>query len=717
MTSPARTGLAALLDPGSVAVIGASEATGNRGGTAIRLLRKFGYAGAVYPVHPRAQAVEGYPGYASLDELPATPEVALVGVGAATAVSVVPQLAKAGVGAAIVWAGGFAENGREGAALQRRLTADAAEHGVRLLGPNCLGVVNCATGFTGTFASWLTRAPSLLGGRISMVSQSGGLAASAHSWSQAAGVGFRYMISTGNEADVGIVEVLEFLAADPGTDVVCAYLEGVADGRRLLAALRTARDNGKQVVALKGGRSAASTQAIAAHTGALAGQARIWDAVLARAGAIQVFSLEEMVEVAALLVSSAGKPLPAGRRVVVLSYGGGQGVLAADQAHEAGLEVPPLSAPTRDALAPLVPPIASTGNPIDLTPEAFNQDQWRARFPDVLRRLDDSGEADAFLLQMGAMNKGADETAAAVAELHRRTDRMVVLNCRAFPQSAAQILRDAGVHVFTDQARAVTTLGRLAEAGVAGSAADDPLAAAARAARREVHVEHLPAAVDGQVYAEHEVHELLSAWGFATVRGGVAHTGAQAAALASDIGGPVAMKVVSSEITHRAEAGLLRLGVTASDASDAYADLAAATRRLGVGEGDYGVYVQEMAAPGVELFVSAFRDPTFGPMVSVGAGGNLAELLDDIAFAPAPFDEDVAARLLRSLRIAQRKPGPDLGGWGAAATAFVAAFSRLAAELPWARYVLELNPVSVRSDGALPLDGLLIVEEAETSRD
>src|SRR5487761_116810 len=220
---------------------------------------------------------------------------------------------------------------------------------------------------------------------------SGGLAAQTHDWLQRAGAGLRYMISTGNEADVTAGDALQFLAADPGTSVLCCYLEGLTDGAGFLRAAAAARAGGKSLVALKGGRTAVSARAVTAHTGTLAGRGRVWDDVARAAGVIQVFSVEELVEVAAYLASRAGRPRVSGNRVAVLSYGGGQGVIAADQCTEAGLDVVPLSDATRAGLAPLLPPIASTGNPVDLTPEAFNQDRYRDAFPEVLDVLDCSG--------------------------------------------------------------------------------------------------------------------------------------------------------------------------------------------------------------------------------------------------------------------------------------------------------------------------------------
>lgn len=678
-----------LLAPSSVAVIGARDVPGNRGGTAVKMLRKFGYQGQVYPVHPAAGEVAGYPGHASVRDLPAVPDVAIVGVGAARVPDVVPELADAGVRSLIVWAGGFAETGAEGARLQRELAARVRYHGMRMLGPNCLGVVHTQHAFTGTFAYWLSRTDTLLPGVISMVSQSGGLAASAHSWSQTAGVGFRTMVSTGNEVDVSAVEVLGHFVDDPGSRVLCCYLEGVDDGAALIDVLRRAKAAGKPVVVLKGGRSAASAAAVAAHTGALAGQGRVWDAVLDAEGAVRVFSVEELVEVVGHLAGRVDRAPLRGDRVAVLSYGGGQGVLAADQCVEAGLAVPALSEPTQALLRPLAPEIASLRNPLDLTPEAFNQPKWRAAFPDLLRALAGSGEVDAVLCQLGGMAAGAAETASAVADLHASGDVPVVVQSRAYPAEAADVFRAAGIHVFGEQPAAITTLGRLAAAVPRGTT-DVPIG--------DVRVPDLPDVTDGAVLGEDVVHALLAGAGLRTLRGALARTADEAASIAASIGGPVALKAVSEKITHRAKAGLLALDVT--DPAATYDRLTARGAELDAELS--GVYVEELVTGGAELLVSAFRDETFGPVVSCGAGGNATELIDDVTFAPAPLTAAGAQALLSRLRT---------GGFHSpAAIDFLVRFSRLVAGLPWGRYVLELNPVSVTESDAVPLDGLLIVE-------
>ncbi|WP_326834178.1 acetate--CoA ligase family protein [Amycolatopsis rhabdoformis] len=705
------TPLHRILAPRSVAIVGASDREGNRGGTAAALMRRFGFAGDVYPVHPTAETVAGYPAVRSIAELPAGVDVAIIGLGAANVAGVVRELHAAGVPGAIAWAGGFSENGPEGERLQAELAAVVRETGVRLIGPNCLGVVNTAIGFTGTFATWLRGTDRLLTSGIAMVSQSGGLAANAHAWSQESGIGFRYMISTGNEVDLGVVDLLETVVEDPGTEIVLAYLEGVCDGARFVAMLRRACELGKPVLVLKVGHSAASAAAIAAHTGALAGETRVWDALLEAEGAVQVHSVEQLLETAGYLHGRAGLPPLRGRRVVIMGHGGGAGVLASDQCALAGLEVPALSAGTRATLAPTMPEIASTKNPVDLTPEAYVQEKWRRQLSSTLAAVAASGEADVLLTQfsVGEIVYPA-EIADPVIDLHRKGELAVAVYSRGATAEAVKRYTDAGLHVFDDQRVAVETLGLLTRPVRTDDETARAILAAAPGLVTPVVEPVLPTVSSGDVVAEHEVHRLLAEAGFDVLRAETAHSAVEAAELAEKLGFPVVLKALSPQITHRAAVGLVRLGVADREAaSQAYEELAARTEALGADL--LGVLVQQSAVGGTELLVSGFRDPVFGPVVSCGAGGVATELIDDVSFASAPLDEASALALLRRLRTTGKSKGLSLEDAGAQAVAFLVRFSRFVETLPWPGFVLELNPVSVTAERAVALDGLLVVSE------
>jgi acyl-CoA synthetase (NDP forming) len=700
----ATASLLPFLEPRSVAVIGASDAPGNLGGTAVRLLRKFGYPGAVYPVHPRHREIGGLKAFSAIGDVEDEVELAIVAVAAERVVPLLEECADAGIRHGIVWAGGFAEVGGAGAVRQHELEAVCAARGFFVLGPNCLGVINTSLPLTATFASFLVEAEELVSGDISIVGQSGGLITMAQALAQRRGFGFRYIVSSGNES---LVEAADFILAyvdDPGTRVIAAYLEGARDGEKLLEALRAARRAGKPVVVLKGGSTTAAAEAAAAHTAAFAGEARVWNAVL-RDHAIPVSSLEELLDVCLQLSGTGGQVLPTGRRAAIVTFGGGSGVLAVDQCVEAGLSVLPLAAATRSKLAPLAPPTASTANPVDLTPVTFNAPEWLAKFPSVLEVLAADEDVDAVLLQCGPMARGATAIVEAIADFAERSTTQVCLAWPLAPAGIPELLRKRRMHVFDEYARAIRTVGKLASY----REAEPP------PREREADLPVLdwttivPGPAPGEIAPEHRCRELLAAAGVPVAAGRLGTSTEEAVRIAKEVGWPVALKAAASGVTHRAAAGLVVLDVGSDDqARRAFGELRARAKERGYAL--EGIYVQHME-PGVEVLVSAFRDPTFGVVVTCGAGGVVTEALDDVALDLAPVTEERAHRLLLRVRtitgLERADPTLDPGPLAA----LVSRFSRVAATAPWRRFVIELNPVKWSSEGAVAVDALLVIDE------
>lgn len=639
--------------------------------------------------------------------MPAPADLAILATGAASAPGLIREAAAAGTRFGIVWAGGFAENGGDGAAIQAALAASCRETGFTLAGPNCIGIVNTAVPMTATFASFLIETDTLVAGDIAMVSQSGGIATMAQALAQRAGFGFRSMISSGNEADLTAADYVHALAQDPGTKVIALYVEGVRDGRRFLAAVEAARRAGKPVVVLKGGLTQASARAAAAHTGAFAGEGRVFAAIARECGLITVKSLEELIDVALFLSSLDLATLPKGRGVATLSFGGGSGVLSADQCAVHGLAIATLTDETLDALRPLVPPIASIANPIDLTPQAFNQEQWFATFDKALDAIAADPNVDILFCQFGPMARRGLEAAREVVAMRARTRKTLCLAWPLAPPGVDEALRREGVYVFHEYERAIAVLGKLAALrdappprprGTPAEASDFDWTAA------------LPSPAAGTVVSEHECHALLKRAGLPTAAGVLAASEAEALAAAERLGLPVALKGISPAVTHRAAAGLLALGLATPEAvAAAYRLIAGRAADRGVTLD--GVYVQAMIAGGVEIIVSAFRDPVFGVMMSCGAGGNLTEVVDDVALARAPLDEAAACALLARLRIVPAAHSVEPGVRVDDLARFVAHVSQIADAAPWRQFTLEINPVKWRADGVIAVDGLLLVEE------
>ena len=698
--------LSTLLQPRSIAVVGASDQSGNLGGVAVSFLRRFGYPGEIHAVNPRRAEVHGIACVASLAAIGKPVDLAILATGPASIPGLVRECGAAGIRNAVAWAGGFAETGAAGRALQDELVAACREAGVNLVGPNCIGIIDSWQPAIASFASFLIETDRLLRGGISMVSQSGGLATMAQALAQQAGVGFRYMVSAGNEAVLTIADFVAALADDPHTRIIALYLEGVRDGDRFMAALARARDAGKPVVVLKGGDSVASARAAAAHTGALAGEGRVWDAVFRDNAAIRAESLEELLDIVCYLDRTDLSRLPRGPGVAPVTTGGGIGVLTADQCARRGLATPVLSEETQLALRAIVPPIAAIGNPIDLTPSVYNQAEFLARFGEALDLVAADPAIESVLVQFGPMGLRGMEVAQELVAFARRCPKHVCIAWPLAPRGVVEHLRAEGIHVFDAYGRAVTVLGRLAR-----HAADR--AGAIRVAPRARSFDwglHAGPAAAGRVISEHECHAILRAAGLPVAEGRLARSADEAAAAWRSIASPVAMKGISQKVTHRAAAGLVALDLRDEAGVRRAFDALVATARDGAIDLD-GVYVQQMVAGGAEVIVSALRDPVAGVVVSCGAGGALTELIDDVVIARAPLDADAARAALGRLRLVQavakgRTP-PDLD----ALARFVAEFSQVVACAPWKRFVVEVNPVKWSNRGVTAVDGLVIIEE------
>ena len=707
-TTPARFGaLAPLLAPSSVAVIGASDREGNLGGLCVSYLRKFGFAGPVWPVNAGRSEVAGLRCYPDLDALPAAPDLAVIAVPAESVASVARDCIARGVKAAVVWAGGFAEGDDQGRARQRELEETVRGSGLMLCGPNCIGVINTSIGLTASFSSLMSELDSFNPGAVSIVSQSGGIAVTSHARAQELGLGFRLTISCGNEATLGLPQFVDALVDDDGTRVICVYTEGLSDPLAFAAALGRARDAGKPVVVLKGGATEAAGRAALAHTGRLAGLDRTYEAIFREFAAIRVHSTEEMLDVALHLAALPPGQLPRGERVLLSSFGGGSGVIGTDQCAREGLVVPQLDAAVRERVKPIISPLASTMNPIDLTPGSVTNPRHRADLPEVLRILCSSDEVDSFVFLSAGFGKLAPAVTGMFEELRASLGKPICISWLSPPPGVVEGLAARGVRVFDEHARAIRATGH-----VARHAAD------LRRRIRQRPELALPFAwtdfvPDGgplpRVVSEDVAASILEAAGLPVARGRLAVRPADSLAIAAEIGFPVAMKAISAQVTHRAAAGLVALDLDSPEAL-ARADAAMHARAESMGAALDGLWIQRMVRGGLELLVTAFRDAEFGTMVGIGIGGGAAELVDDVVLARAPLDEEGAHDLLGCLRSPRRLPGLMDEAQRRRAAAFLSRFSRLVASAPWPRFTFEVNPIKLDDAGCLAVDGLLVIE-------
>ena len=625
------TGLDAVFAPRRVALVGASERPGTMGELFWRNLT--GFPGDVVPVTPSQPSVGGTKAYPRLTSVPGEVDLAVVVVRAGAVPEVIRDAGAKGVPAALVISGGFAEVGTAGAALQAEVLAAARAGGVRIVGPNCFGVQNCDLPLNASMATGLPPG----GGGITLATQSGSYGMAIHTLAVDEGTRFAKVYATGNKIDIGDAELLRYLVSDPASRTLCFFLESVPDGREFCTAAAAARAAGKPVIMVRTGRSPQGIRAARSHTAALSGEERIWRAAFEQAGVLVARSGLEMLDAARALDS---QPLPAGNRVAIITNSGGTGVELADLLADEGLTVPELSPALQDELRALMPPFATAANPVDITPvwQRFAQ-----LYPWLLDRLARSGEVDLIvpvLLQRAAI----DETVAvgvrdAVAALRRTGVAVPVYVCWVAPRSArpnAELLHQAGVPCFEWPERTARAVGHAVRVRGRRSG-PSPGSRPARSQQPE------PRGGGSRSLDPDEAARLLQGIGVVTVESVTCTDVPDAVAAAERIGYPVVCKVVHPDLVHRSDVGGVRLGLSGGDAvrtaARALYELAEGAR----------MQVQPQLS-GVEVAVGGLRARQFGPVVMIGLGGILVEVLDDVAFALAPLPPRDAHRLIKSLR-------------------------------------------------------------------
>lgn len=688
--------LDALMRPASVAVIGASDDPVRIGGRPIQYLIESGFSGPIYPINPNRERVQGLTAYPAIGAVPGPVDVAIVALPSEAAVDAVEACAASGVKAAIVFTSGFAETGPEGVALQARLQAAAVGSGMRILGPNCLGVLNPEARFFGTFSASMAAALAEPG-PVAIASQSGAVGGHLAYLCGQRGIGLSHWITTGNEADIDLSECLLWLARAPEAKVIVAYAEAVRDGATFIRALSEARANCKPLILLKVGRSQAGAQAAASHTGALAGADAVYDAVLKQYGVFRASSIEEMLDIAYACVRGV---LPASRRLGAVTASGGVGVQMADAAERLGMDLAPMPLEAQERVHALLP-FAGTANPIDVTAQVMNDLALFYGALDVTLRDGGYDSIIVFLSSGPATARMRD----LLLELFGRLrlaypDRLIVLSLVAPPETV-RAFEAIGYPVFEDTDRALTAIEALASfsesfgrhvIGAQGDgAAPSPLA--------------LPERLD-----EHAAKAVLNQAGIVIWPESLAATPAEAAKAATAFAAPVALKIVSPDLPHKTEVGGVVLNLATPEAVDTAASaMLARISELRPDARITGLLVSPMASGGVEAICGAFRDPVFGPVIMFGLGGIFVEVLKDVVFRLAPFGEDEARLMIDGIRgrpILDGLRGQPAIDIDALATA-LARLSRFAHDHRDEVSEIDINPMLLRPDGAFALDGLI----------
>ena len=678
--------LEAALNPASVAVIGASDNPHKVGGRPLLYLKRYGFRGAVYPINPARPTVQGMRAFARLEETPTPPELAVVAVAGEEAVRAVEVCAACGVKVVVVMTSGFAETGEEGERAQARMASVARAHGMRLIGPNCQGLANFATGMVANFST-IFHELEARDGPIAIVSQSGANSQAIYALLHESGLGVRHVHATGNEADITAADLAAAVLADEGVRLLLLYMEAIKDPGALAAAAALARTRDVPVVALKAGRTASGQRAASSHTGALATEDRVIDAFFERHGIWRAEDPQELVRAAPLYLAAHR---PRGSRLVFISNSGASCVMAADHAERHGIPLAPLSEQANERLRAALPPFAALANPIDVTGALLGNPELLAS---VLPVVGDDGQCDLLLLALPVAGTGYDvpRFARDVADFRRRYG---MASAVAAPQpSVRQPFSEAGIATFAREGEAMDALAQLARHSAMLRRPSPPVV-------KRVQVPQARRFLD-----EAQSLALLAEAGLPVIGHRLCREEPEIPAALAALGADIVIKACSPDLPHKSDHGLVAVGV--ADALAEFRRQRDKCRELGARF--EGVIVARRARGGRELALGARIDPQFGVLVLIGDGGITLEALRDFRLLLAPCREEEVLAKLAELRIA-----PLLGALRGQPARDVRAFASMAARLgdamlAWNGTVatVDVNPVMVFDTGAAALDALV----------
>ena len=701
----------AILKPLSIVLVGASETRGTLGDVVRRNLREAGFRGKVYFVNPAHESIDGQPVHARVRDLPEAPDLAVIVTPAATIPGIVTECGQKGIRGAVIISAGFREGGA-GRELEAETRRRAREHGLRILGPNSLGVIRTDDGLNAACGPGHP-----LPGRLALVSQSGALCAAILDWSRARHVGFSTVISTGIAIDVDLGEILDFLVRDPATDSIMLFVEGVDHTRRFMSALRAA-SRIKPVVVMKAGRHAERPEAAAFHTGALVGADDVFDAAMRRAGVLRIRNFSELYVAASTL--GAGVRV-AGRRVAIVSNAGGPGALAADHAKDRWLQLASLGEATLGQLAALLPPSASQGMPVYVRGDAD-----AAHFAAATRLcLDDPG-VDALLAILTPHALTDPEAFARELIDLKSGHRKPIFTCWMGGDSVAGSRNLFAAHKVPTYATpeaavdAIAALNLFAENQVQLLQVPEPLAPSSMPDREAAQLIIDAALEAGQEWLNPaQSKAVLAAFNIPIVRSLPAHSAADAVMVAQEVGFPVAMKILSPDIPHKTDVGGVRLGIeNARAVQHNYEAMLAGVATARPDAALEGVLIEPMYSErnGREVMVGVVRDPVFGPAISFGLGGTLVEVIRDRAVALPPLNRFLVRELVRRTRAAQALR-PLRGAPAAdedALEEILLRVSEIVCEMPDIG-AMDLNPVIVTDTGAIVVDARIGVRRGSPS--
>ena len=689
--------LESLLRPQSVAVIGASDNPARIGGRPIYSMLKDNFQGKLFPVNPNRDIVQGLQAYPNISSVPVPVDSAVISVPENVALQVIKECAESGVKSAVVFTSGFAETGTAGLDAQQQIAKIASDSGMRILGPNCLGVFNLSTGWFGTFANTLA-SKKIPNGPIGIVTQSGAYGGHLFTITQNRGVGTNYWVTTGNEVDIDVAEVIKFYASEPEIRVIISYAEGIKNGNRMREALQAARNAKKPVIFMKVGSTEAGARAAASHTASLAGEDAIYDGLFKQYGVYRAETTEEMADVA--YACQFGR-YPNGPKIGLQTISGGIGVQMADAASKKGFDVAPLPKSTQEKIIKLIP-FAGVNNPVDFTGQVLNE---RKLLEDSMRFVIDEADYDSQILYLASLPISEftkDISLEIFTALRKRYPEELMFLSMIGPQESRKPYEEIGYPCFEDHSLAVRAMAALkyfAEVFKQGKQKVIASTKGNKLARLEKNI------------SEFEAKSILSAAGIPANREFLTQSCEEAIEAQKTIDGPVVLKVASPDIPHKTEIGGVFINLTTKEeVEESYQKLITNVQSNAPKAKIDGIIVAEMITGGIETVLGVTKDPVFGPTVMFGLGGVFVEVLKDVTFRVAPFGPEEAHRMIDEIRGravldgARGAPPADLD----ALANTISRLSIFAAENSDTIQTIDINPFLALPKGAVAVDALII---------
>jgi len=691
--------------PESVAIVGASQTKGKVGYEILTNMVSAGYKGEIFPVNHKAKTIENLTCYPTLEAIGKTPDLVIIIIPAKFVPSIMQECVKIGVKSVIIITAGFKEIGKEGRKLEQQIIQIAKHGGVRVIGPNCLGVIAPASNLNASFAGDLPKK-----GTIGYLSQSGALLAALLDIANAHGIGFSKLVSIGNKADIDELDLIKAFGEDSDTKVIAGYLENITDGNSFVEEAERI-SHSKPIILIKSGSTSAGAKAASSHTGSLAGAETAYEAVFERSGVIRCNSISEQFDYAQAF---ANQPLPAGNSVAVITNAGGPGIMAADAIEKQGLTFAKLTDETRKKLAEGLPPAANIHNPVDVLGDAL-ADKYEFALDVVLD--DPNVDAVLVLLTPQAMTEAVATAEAMTKILSEKSKKPVFASFIGANEVAESIgvLRSNGIPQYDSPESAVLTIKTMVDY-VKWRSRPKRVVKLFPVNRRKVETiveRHLRK--ESREIGEMESKEILEAYGFVTPKGTIVSTAEQAANVAQQLGYPVVMKIWSPDILHKSDVGGVKVGLkNAQEVMDAF-DLMMYRIPKKMPDADIlGVLVQEMCRSGKEVILGMHRDPHFGPLMMFGMGGTMVEVLKDVSFYPAPLTGEEAKQMLvntktyKILQGVRGEKGVDID----AIAEGLQRLSQLVTEFPHIQE-MDINPYVIGPEGTAPIavDARMSVEK------